>query len=327
MTRSTFLLLASFLWKEAYAVVASESASSPNVYTFRGGTSSSKGRDHGTRGLACFRELLDEQVMSQHLMDVVGPQATYTDDHLAAAIYIAYGEQGIDQVCQVVDQNSPKRHRNLRQDQQQQQQQQQPQQQHRSVQEQKCTISSVQAVYPTDVTGSEYAAYEKERSLDGLLPDGASYASRTDPRKIIQQVQVVLDDSLEAEYRGMICEGYFSAVTDVVSIVDLVVVKQGAILDGINGLSCGLAQGMARATQSKMYGIMADALKHDLLVNDAEQQATYQNTAAATGAMCTLAAKVQSLADDITTVKDQQVEPARSSNSTGRSTNSTHRFI
>jgi hypothetical protein len=287
------------------------------VYSFRGAKSSPDGLEHGARGLACLRELLDPQVLIQHLTAATSTAArvqqeeyTYTDEHLAAAIYMAYGEPGIDRICNL-DVLNQQRRRNLRDfhtKQQHHQQQHLQQQQHRSLHdatEQSCISSPNDAEYPSDTAGSVYMEYAMSRDIDVLLPDGTTYMSRTDPKKTIQQAQVVLDDSLEAEYNGLLCQSYFKAVTNVISIVDFVIIKQGSILDGINGFTCGLGQGLARATQTRMRGIVADAVKHDHLINQAEAQATYKNTAVFTTSMCSWMHELQTLGDEIDAVKKQ----------------------
>ena len=84
---------------------------------------------------------------------------------------------------------------------------------------QTCTTNPMDAPYPEQTT-----SLQKLHSPDSL-PDGAPFTSRNDPTKVITTAQGVLDDSLETEYSGMFCEGYFDAVIDTISIIVLVFIK------------------------------------------------------------------------------------------------------
>ncbi|CAB9513812.1 expressed unknown protein [Seminavis robusta] len=276
-------------------------AKSSNVYSFRGGKSSSEGLKHGARGLDCLKNLIGEDKLTHHINTTI--EAAIEDvsqDELSVAVFMSFGKEGIDRVCHANQQQE--HNRKLREN----YRPEPPKKKRRLQEEAACSSEPVDAGYPgTGDGGSVYTAYAVSGNIDAYLPDGAPYTSRTDPKKVIQQAQVVLDDALEAEYHGVLCEGYFDGVADLLSIPDFVVVKQGAILDGINSLTCGIAQGVARGTQAEMRTNIAFAQKHDTLVNEAETRATYMNTNRFAESVCSLSTEMLSLNLDILVVKEE----------------------
>jgi hypothetical protein len=331
MTLHLFLVVVA-LFVSAIAPAVSSSSS------FRGANNKSSELEHGRRGLVCFRKLLDPQVLSQHLTTTTAALSVsdYTDEHLAIAIYMTYGEQGIDRICNldviVNNQQHKKQDRSLEDE----VQLPSSEQEQATTTTTTCTTPPVDAIYPFETMGGTmYRDYVTNRSMDVFLSDddaddartstSSSYTSRMDPTKIIQQAQVALDDSEEAEYKGLLCTARFDALTNVLTIIDFVVFQHEPILDTINGLVCGLGQGLAKATQTRLRTMIADALQHDHLINQAEAQATYQNTVLVTQSMCTGMSQLQTLSEEMESViqRKKQMEQTSSTTTNNNNNNNT----
>ena len=80
-------------------LVASAQAKTQSVYSFAEGRSHPEGLQHGVRGHACLKDFhasLNGGGL-EFLKEKHGEELT--DEHVAAAIFMAFGEKGIDNLC------------------------------------------------------------------------------------------------------------------------------------------------------------------------------------------------------------------------------------
>lgn len=292
-------------------------AKSQLVYSFAEGKSHPEGLKHGARGHACLKEFHyslhgSDMEFLKHVDNNNKNGTEVTDDHVAAAIFLMYGEKGVDNLC-AFSQRWTESQKNRRLNTVMEQEEQEPDAKvssERRTQTGACS-GGAQVGYPgsakMDPSGV-YGGFVTNR-VGPLLPDGAGANSRTSPSKMISEAQLVLDNALEGEYQAVICGTYFSAVTDILSVPDFVVFKQGPVLDGINSLSCGVAERTAQAMQQNMRQLLSDGMRHDALINRAEMTATYQNTMTIAQEVCGMSSSVETMNLEVETIKEKIVMP------------------
>lgn len=214
-----------------------------------------------------------------------------TDDHIAAALFMVYGEEGIDRLCAFSKRWTDASNRRLVASAE-------PAENLKNQNQRRNTdCEGADVGYPgtskMDPKGV-YGAFVSGR-LAPLMDERAGANSRTSPAKMITEGQIQLDEALEGEYTAVLCGAYFSAVTDLIAIPDFVVEKQGQILDGINGLTCGVAERTMQVMQGTMRGLLNDGMKHNELINRAETTAMYENTMIIADKSCAINSEMISL--------------------------------
>lgn len=282
-------------------------AKTKSVYSFIEGKSNPDGLAHGVRGHACLKEFHARFHGSDELTFLKEVEAKHgeevTDEHVAAALFMAFGEKGIDNLCAFNDRRREDAERRRLVEASVPLTEKTPE---RRTQARSCS-EGADPGYPAGSKADPdgiYSKYVSER-LEGLLPEGKGAESRTSPPKMITEGQVLLDDALEGEYTGILCGSYFSAFTALASIPDLVVFKQGPILDGINSLTCGTAESVAKNIQVNVRSLLGDGMKHDALINQAETSATFENTVLIAEEMCAMNSNVARMKTEVATIKEK----------------------
>ena len=287
-------------------------ADAGKIYSFAEGKSHPEGLKHGARGHAClkeFHELIHGSDM-EFLKEIDNnTDEVVTDDHVAAAIFMVYGEKGINKFCNFSQRWKDAHTRRLQTT-----HEEQPASSgttnERRTQEEACGGGS-SVDYPGSAKMDPSGVYSSHVAgrIGPLLPDGAGANSRTSPAKMVTEAQVQLDDALEGQYSAVLCGTYFAAATDIASVPDLVVFKQGPILDGINSLTCGIAERSMLSIQATMRGLLADGIKHDALINRAEMSATYGNSMLITQQMCSMTSNLAVMNNEVETIKEKVSAP------------------
>lgn len=272
------------------------------LYSFAEGKLHPEGLKHGAKGYQCLKEF--HMDVDGHDLDLLKDIDTngeeVTEEHLAAAIFVAYGEKGITNLCNFTQRWKEAPTRRL-----------EPIANTNTERKTQSCSDGASVAYPstssTDPTGI-YGGYISER-IGKFLPDGAGANSRTSPAKMITEAQLQLDESLEAEYSAVLCETYFGAFTRLASIPDLVLFHQGQVLDGINSLTCGLGKSAALRNQASIRSLIDAGMKHDALINQAEMAASYQNSVAITNKLCSMSSNLAVMNSEIEMIKEKVAAP------------------
>ena len=257
----------------------------------------------GRSGFDCLRELFGEEgehVLMEDPVDRFGmenKEETLTEQERHETIYRMFGEEGIETMCDITrklrrarlltsveTKSTPDQHES-------------PSEHSRRAQ----ACVPAQPLYPSqnDIANA-YNDWASEH-IDMFLPDGSDRTSRTDPNKLVTDIQDSIDASMEAEYSSMACYPIANGLASIASIPDIVIFQQGSIAHGIKNIVCNFGSRVSNYATASLYKKLDRARFHDISIDGAEQRATYMNTNSMVNQVCasqgTLSRAVEDLAD------------------------------
>ena len=255
----------------------------------------------GKTGFGCLKELFGEE--GEHILtqdptagiyhDV---EATMSDKDRYEAIYLVFGEAGIETMCDVTERLRKARFLSTVDP---------PVSMMTKPQLKRRAQACVQAqpLYPSENDAdNSYNAWAAAH-IDQFLPDGADRTSRTDPNKLIMHIQDSIDVAMEAEYASMACHPLFKGIEAIASIPDFVVLQQGSIVGGIKQFVCGFGTQVASYTTGNLYRQLARARFHDLHIDGAEERATYMNTNNMVNQVCGSRGRLNDAVGELASIK------------------------
>lgn len=140
-------------------------------------------------------------------------------------------------------------------------------------------------------------------NIDQFLPDNGDRTSRTDPNKLITDIQDSIDIAKEAEYSAMVCRPIFDGIEAIVTIPDFVVLEQGRIVGGLKSIVCDFGNKVAGFATGTLYRQLERAQFHNYNIDGAESRATYINTGNMVNRMCTSGARLNRAVEELAAIK------------------------
>lgn len=255
----------------------------------------------GQEGFDCLKELFGEEgehvLMEDPPMKDEGETLTTQERH--ETIFRMFGKDGIKAMCDITQKLRKARFLTTTAEDK------EMEAETESIHTERRTQACVPAkpLYPAknDVDNS-YNQWAAEH-VDAFLPDGADRTSRTDPNKLITDIQDSINEALEAEYNAMACYPIMNGVASIASIPDLVIFQQGSLMHGIKNIVCNFGSKVSGFATDNLYKQLARAQFHDYHIDGAESRATYMNTASMANQVCTSSGRLNSAVEELESIK------------------------